>query len=213
LIRYPLARQSPLSSIQNATAFIRAFDDFFDEEMIADVVSSELRAAGWRGPQLGQYIKIRDGLVDQVHSDTSAMQDKARRAFALQEARIHPSARAESREDLTDCATKKYRVRIRRTVKSDGSGEWNLFLWEGPSDRVPSLTVPGELEYAASAGAFAYKFTKDSVTYRVSWPGVEADGTSDAGVELAISDSQGHEEVLDCAWLDAVTDAELESAR
>ncbi|MBB3168598.1 hypothetical protein [Simiduia aestuariiviva] len=169
LIKYPLERQAPISSVKNAKEMVERFDDVFDQEFVSMITSStpdEWSLMGWRGVMFksGLLWMDLDGTIWSVTYQSQIEEQIKDNLILSKKQTLHKSVKQFSKPVL-EWKTSKFHIRV------DDLGRYNYryAVWPigVPHSNKPDLVLEhGELEFDGSGGNRSYTFTNGKYKYK-----------------------------------------------
>jgi len=170
IVRYPLKRAYPISSIKNEKDFVSRYNQIFDTILINKIITSNINkdwsAMGWRGIMLnqGDLWLDYDGKLIAVNYQSNAEQEEKKRLIDNDKKTIHSSLKV-FKIPAVVLETKKFRIRIDELE----NGFYRYASWSINSEmnEKPDLILKnGELNFDGSGGNHNYKFVNGHYTYK-----------------------------------------------
>ena len=172
LVRYPLAREYPLPSIDNEKALLLNFDQIFDKNLTTKIVNSSISndwsAVGWRGIMLGQGLLWMDydGTIIGVNYQSEAETRLRNDLIDKEKNSLYSSLRV-FEEPVLVGVTDKFIVRI----DDLGNLGYRYAVWPKDSQQSskPDLILKnGEIVFDGSGGNHYFNFKNGNYVYKVS---------------------------------------------
>ena len=168
-VRYPLRRQHPITSIDNAAEFEKRFDQVFDKTLVDMIVNSELKndwsPMGWRGIMLhsGTIWLDYDGQLIAVNYQSDWEKKKRKELIKEEKSSVHSSLK-KFEAPILILTTAKFRVRIDRLRR----GVYRYASWplgKKMTEKPDLILKNGELIAEGSGGNHHYKFVNGKYHY------------------------------------------------
>lgn len=168
-VDYPLTRARPIPPVIDERDFIERFDDIFDPDFVALIVSSDPDTdwvkVGERGIMLDRgvmWLDTRGNILAVLHQSSSEQTQKAE-LISAQKAGLYKSlSRFEA--PMLAWETEHFRVRI----DDLGQGNYRYAAWpvERSFDQKPALVLThGDITYEGSGGNHHYTFENGPYRY------------------------------------------------
>lgn len=170
-IRYPLSREYPVPAITNEAELVERFDQVFDQQLIAQIASSDINTdwekVGWRGIMLNSGLVWVDleGKIIGVNYQTEKEKQLANDLIMADKSLLHSSINTFVKPIL-DWHTANYHIR----VDDIGDTNFRYTAWsvdKKPSDKPDLVLYNGEVKYEGSGGNHSYTFKNGFYRYKL----------------------------------------------
>jgi hypothetical protein len=164
LIYYPLEREYPLSPIKTPEDFIAHWDEYFDTNIIKDIITAKPEQIGWRGVQLvNGLVWFKDAKVFKIQYRTSEFEKIFGEAKEKEGQSINSEARGYTTL-LLSCQTKSKHIRVQKH-----NDVIRYFVWKkGESlTEKPELNLVGDYLPDGNGGNGHYTFKNHDYSYLV----------------------------------------------
>jgi len=168
-ISYPFRRAYPIPSIKNKEAFLKRYNEVFDDQLRKMIVQSEpvkdWSAVGWRGIMLhnGDVWLDYDGRLLSVNYQSAGEAKKQQDIIKQDQARLHESIQV-FKKPVQLLETAQYRIRI----DDMGNGHYRYASWKllsKMSDKPDIVILNGTYIPDGSGGNHSFKFTRGAFIY------------------------------------------------
>lgn len=193
-IRYPFTRFYPVPTINNEAELINRFDEVFDEQLIAEIASSDVdtdwEKVGWRGIMLnsGLVWTNTDGKIIGINYQTDKEQQLAKDLIAEDKQALHSSINT-FEEPVLDWQTANYHIR----VDDMGDNHYRYSAWsidKKPSDKPDLVLYNGDIKFEGTGGNHHYEFKNGRYRYIISVTVIGCDDSSIGWLEVLKGDKR-----------------------
>jgi hypothetical protein len=174
VLRFPIARASPLPPVRNKQDFLASYDHFFDAKTIASLgglmQKKDAIWSSWRGTSLGGALWADGGKIMAINLTTAKQEKAAAEALKLEKRNTHSSVDKYVRVEFA-CDTPSHRVRVQRLV----GGNLRYVSWRPGEElsAVPEQVIEkGEAESQGTGGGVIYRFRDGKTLFQVTETGV-----------------------------------------
>ncbi len=185
-ISYPLQRQPPIPSIDNAKMMKSRYSQVFDTQLSKKIANSKLSqwsSLGYRGVMLDSGLVWLDGPeIRAVNYSSPAEQQYKKNILAQQKQMLHSTLKQFKEVDL-QFKTNKYQVRIDQLA----NGKYRYAAWaasKAQSSKPDLILNNGSVTMDGSGGNHFYRFKNGAYQYTVYRFVIGAEDTAD--VELIV---------------------------
>ena len=189
-IRYPLTREAPIPTVENAQEMQKRFNQIFDAELRQKIVHSSPQqwdSVGWRGMMFdGGKIWFDGEKITAVNYSSKAEQQLKQQLISNQKQHLHSSLRS-FKEPKFSFTTKSFQVRIDQL----NNGQYRYASWKinQPQSTKPDLILnQGSVKFDGSGGNHYYIFNSGSYRYTIERNVIGANDT--APVRLIVTQSK-----------------------
>ena len=168
-ISYPLQRQSPIPSIENAAMMKNRYSQVFDAQLSQTIANSKLSqwsSMGYRGVMLDSGLVWLDGPeIRAVNHMSPAEQQYKKNILAQQKQMLHPTLK-QFKDVALQFKTEKYQVRIDQL----SNGNYRYAAWaasKAQSSKPDLILNNGSVTMDGSGGNHFYRFKNGAYQYTV----------------------------------------------
>jgi hypothetical protein len=187
-IAYPLTREEPLPSINNATEMKQRFSQVFDQKLIQNIANSkpsQWQSVGWRGVMLDSGTVWLEGhQIKAVNYSSDEEQKLKAQLISQQRQKLHPSLRNFSKPDL-QFKTTKFQIRIDEMA----NGQYRYASWgvkQTQSEKPDLILNHGTVVMDGSGGDHHYIFNNGRYQYVIYRNILGASETPDVQLEVTL---------------------------
>lgn len=195
IVKYPLSREYPLTSIKNKQELIRRFNNVFDRSLIDEISKSKITdwsEVGWRGIMLHQgtmWIDT-DGKITALNHQSETEKKQRLKLISEQKESLHSSLKS-FKNPQYKFKTKHYLIRIDELE----NGNYRYASWknnQNESAKPGIILINGILEFSGSGGNHTITFKKGNFKYIVYRFQIGASDTP----EISLSVEENNKEIL-----------------
>lgn len=168
-IRYPLPREAPIPSIENAKEMQKRFSQVFDAKLKQDIARSthsQWSSVGWRGLMLDDGKVWFDGeKITAVNYSSKAEQQLKQQLISKQKNHLHASLQS-FKAPIFSFKTQSFQVRIDEL--SNGKYRYASWKLNQPQSTKPDLILnQGTVQFDGSGGNHSYHFKSGPYRYTI----------------------------------------------